>query len=271
MIRVRGVEVWYDALRVLRGISAEFEGGCFTGVLGPNGAGKSTLLRAIAALVGFRGRVELLGREVREMGRRELARRLSVVPQEFPHELEFSALEVVAMGRYPHQPVLQLRDGEHLRAAGRALERVGASELAGRRFRCMSSGERQRVLIARALAQEAEAVLLDEPTSNLDLRHSVEVMELLRRLAEEGRCVIACMHNINLASLYCDRLVLMRDGRVAVQGTPEEVVTPEVIREVYGCDVCVVPHPVLKKPQVHLIPRATSSVAETSRVSGPGQ
>ena len=254
MIRVENLEVYYEALKVLRGVCVEFGRGSFVGILGPNGAGKTTFLRAMASLIGFEGRVEVFERNIRKLPRREVARLISMVPQDFQMDLEFSAMEMVLMGRYPYLGPFKFDGKKDYEIALGSLKKTNSAHLRHRRFKKMSSGERQRVLIAMALAQEAKMMLLDEPTSNLDLHHSVEIMRLLRKLADEGITVVASMHNINLASLYCDRIVLLKKGRIAGDGSPEDVLNSVTIKEVYGIDVVVNEHPVTGKPQVFLLP-----------------
>ncbi|WP_456475211.1 ABC transporter ATP-binding protein [Candidatus Pyrohabitans sp.] len=254
MIRVENLEVYYEALKVLKGVCAEFGRGSFVGILGPNGAGKTTLLRAMASLIGFEGRVEVFERNIRKLPRREVARLISMVPQDFQMDLEFSVMEIVLMGRYPYLGPFKFDGEEDYEIALGSLKKTNSAHLRDRMFKNMSSGERQRVLIAMALAQEAKMMLLDEPTSNLDLHHSVEIMRLLRKLADEGVTVVASMHNINLASLYCDRIVLLNKGRIAGDGSPREVLNSATIREVYGIEVIVDEHPVTGRPQVFLLP-----------------
>jgi len=252
VISIRNLEVWYSAYRVLKSISTDFKEG-IVAILGPNGSGKTTLLRALMKIVSFSGRIEINYEDLKKMSRKEIARNVSFVPQEFPEDVEFTALEIVMMGRYPHKKFFSFEDTEDYRISRDALNLVKLDELAERSLRSMSSGEKQRVLIARALAQKADILLLDEPTSNLDLKHSIEVMRLLKKLAHR-KTVVLTMHNINLASLYCNRIILLKEGKIVADGSPEQVITAENIREVYGCEVAVVSHPINGKPQVVLIP-----------------
>ncbi len=252
VISIRNLEVWYSACRVLQSISTDFKEG-IVAILGPNGSGKTTLLRALMKIVSFSGRIEINDEDLKKMSRKEIARKISFVPQEFPEDVEFTALEIVIMGRYPHKKFFSFDDTEDYRISRDALNLVKLDKLAERSLRSMSSGEKQRVLIARALAQKADILLLDEPTSNLDLKHSIEVMRLLKKLAQR-KAVVLTMHNINLASLYCDRIILLKEGKIVADGSPEQVITPDNIKEVYGCEVAVVSHPANGKPQVVLLP-----------------
>jgi iron complex transport system ATP-binding protein len=221
-------------------IDLEAGAGEIVGVVGPNGAGKSTLVKTLAGVLApYRGSIRLQGAELAGLARREVARRLAVVPQESPAELPFTALETVLLGRHPHLTGLAFESEDDFARARAALERVGAGALAGRPHGELSSGERQRVTVARALAQETPVLLLDEPTSFLDLRYQVEVFDLLRALAGEGRAVVAVLHDLNLAAEYCDRLVLVAGGRVLARGPTAEVLTYAHLTAAYGTEVYV--------------------------------
>jgi iron complex transport system ATP-binding protein len=225
---------------VLEAISFEVGRGELVGVLGPNGAGKSTLVRAISGVLPrYDGSVRVLGDEVRALAPRELARRLAVVPQEPRFELPFTALEIVLLGRHPHLSGLAFESADDVAIARRALARVDAAALADRAIDELSAGERQRVVFARALAQEAPLLLLDEPASFLDLRHEVELFDRLRELAASGRAVVAVLHDLNLAAEYCDRLLLLKSGRVAAFGATGDVLTYANLKAVYETEVYV--------------------------------
>ncbi|GBE54264.1 hemin import ATP-binding protein HmuV [archaeon BMS3Bbin15] len=254
MIKIDNLDVSYDTLKVLRDISLEFKKGSFVGILGPNGAGKTTFLRAIASLIPFEGNIEVLGRNLKDIQRKEIARLISMVPQDFQVDLEFKVIEIVLMGRYPYLRLFEFDGKEDYKIAVESLEITGSGHLKDRMFKNMSSGERRMVLLAKALAQKAELMLLDEPTSNLDPYHGIEIMRLLKKLVADGITVVASMHNINMASLYCDRIVLLKHGRIVGDGVPEEVITRRSIKDVYGVDVIVEKHPVTHKPHVFLVP-----------------
>ncbi|MDI3316654.1 MAG: ABC transporter ATP-binding protein [Bacillota bacterium] len=265
------LEGGYRRRLVVRGISLELRAGVVTGVLGPNGAGKSTLIRLLAgALEPEAGRVrwqesgpaEGTGRAAEGAAARGRApggraRRLAVLPQGEPETVGLTVREVVELGRYAHRQedrLGRLRPADHRRAVERALQLTGTLALADRPLAELSGGERQRVLLAQALAQEPRVLLLDEPTAHLDLRHQVELLALVRRQAEEGLAVLAALHDINLAALFCDRLLVMAEGRIVAQGRPEDVVRPDLLEAVYGTPVAVTRHPVLGVPQVALLP-----------------
>lgn len=210
------------------------EPGEFVGLLGPNGAGKSTLLKLLAGVLRpTGGRVRLGGEDLPRLSRRRLARTLSFVPQDLHAWLPFTCREVVAMGRYAHQGGLGLREqgGE---VVERCMAETGVTALAERRITEVSGGEAQRVRIAQALAQEGQVLLLDEPTSHLDLSFQVEVMDVLHRLnRERGLTVVVSLHDLNLAALYCRRLVVLQAGHLVADGTPDEVVTEALLRQVF--------------------------------------
>lgn len=251
-VEVEGVTFRYRTGQGVDGISFQAAPGELLGIVGPNSAGKSTLLRLLSRVVApERGRILIEGRDIRTLPRRAVARRVAVVPQEFHVAFPFRVAEVVLMGRYPHA----LGGGwesEHDRAVSRAaLEATGIQELAARRMDELSGGERQLVSFARALAQEAAILLLDEPTAHLDLRHQGIVLEILLRHHREGRgTTILVSHDLNLAAEHCDRLLLLERGRVRALGRPEEVITEEHLVPAYGCPVTVERHPVSGRPRV---------------------
>jgi len=232
-----GVAVVLGENKVLRDVSFALRPGEVLGLLGRNGAGKTTLLRtAVGALEPCGGQVRLGGRPLAEYSRRELARAIAVVPQDLHVPFPFRAGEVVLMGRAPHQRLFGF-DGE--RDVGRsldAMERMGVRELANRSIFELSGGERQLVMFARALTQEPELLLLDEPTAFLDLRHRLEVLQVVREFASEGRSALVVSHDLSLAARACDRLLLLAEGRVAATGTPREILTPELVRRVFGIE-----------------------------------
>jgi iron complex transport system ATP-binding protein len=211
-------------------------------LIGPNGAGKTTLLRAIAALVPFSGVVRLAGRPVLELRRTEISRLLALVPQEPATPPWMTVGEYVLMGRTPHLGPLAREGRGDREAAGRSLARLDLVGYEARRLGTLSGGEKQRVVVARALAQEARIVLLDEPTASLDIGHQQQALELLDLLrAESGLTLVAAMHDLTLAAQYADRMVLLDRGRIAVEGAPREVLTEDAIARHYGASIDVVP------------------------------
>ncbi len=236
-LSVEGLEVVRGARRVLMGIDMRAPASCVTCVLGPNGAGKSTLLHAIAGLVPYRGRIELDGRNLRELDVRERARMLAYVPQRSLLEAPLPVERVVAQGRFPHTGGLARSSARDRKAIADALERTDVLALAGRRFDRLSSGERRRVLIARALATEAPILLLDEPTAALDVRHALELLALLRALAGEGRSVVIVLHALEEARRHTDRAILLCDGALVASGSSSEILDRERVHQVYGVEM----------------------------------
>jgi iron complex transport system ATP-binding protein len=242
VIHLEGVTVAYRGRPALRDLNLHIDRGERVALVGPNGAGKSTLLRAIAGLIEPTvGIVELDGRPVASLDRLAVARRLAVVPQVAALPFSTTVDEVVALGRLPHEhPIRGMRPADRAAVAA-AIEQVGVGHLMGRDARELSLGERQLVLLAMAVAQDADVLVLDEPTVHLDLRHQVEVMELLRDLnARQGTTILAVLHDLALAAHFFPRLVVLDRGRVVGDGPPSEVLAPDRIREVFGVDPSLV-------------------------------
>lgn len=244
--RAEGLSFRYPEARepAVHGVSLEIRPGTTTAVLGPNGSGKSTLLRLLlGVLAPAAGRVEFGGRALPAWSREALAREVGVVPQGEDSPFPMTVRELVAMGRYPHLGPWR-REGERdRRAVDEAMRRADVAELAGRAVGTLSGGERQRARVARALAQDAATLALDEPTAALDVAHEMAIFELLRDLARAGKTVLLVTHSLNLAARYADRLVLLHRGALAAEGTPAEVLTRATVERVYGWPVEVVPHP----------------------------
>ncbi len=231
----------YARETALEDVSLRVEPGEVVGLLGPNGSGKSTLLRILSGVLPrYQGSARVDGAEVRTVPRRELAARMAVVPQETTFGFPFTVLQIVLMGRHPHLAGLAFETPRDVELAREALDRCGAGHLEDRTIHELSSGERQRVVFARALAQEPRALLLDEPTSFLDIRHQTELYDLVReRAAEQGTAVLTVLHDLNLAAEYCDRICLLREGRVEATGRTAEVFTYANLTRVYGTEVYV--------------------------------
>lgn len=240
VLEASGVSFRYGDNRVLDDVSLALHGGEMLGVIGPNGSGKSTLLRLLSGVLRAEGgEVELHGRAVGSYSQRELARRVAVVPQETLIEFPFSVTEVVLMGRSPHLGGFAFEGDRDIGVARRAMQRTGVLHLAKRSIHELSGGERQRVILARALAQEAQVFLLDEPAAFLDIRHAVELYDLLDDLLEEGKSVLTVLHDLNLAAMYCDRVGLLKNGRLMQVGAPAEVITYANITAAYETEVYV--------------------------------
>ena len=241
-IRLRGVTVELGGRAVVDRVDADVADGEWVALIGPNGAGKTTLLRALARLVPFAGEIELDGRPLGELGRGELARLVAVVPQEPSTPPWMTVAEYVLLGRTPHLGPLAKEGARDREAAARALARLDLLAFVERRLGTLSGGEKQRVVVARALAQEAAIVLLDEPTAALDIGHQQQALDLLDGLrAESGLTLVAAMHDLTLAAQYADRMVLLDGGQVVADGAPTEVLTAPVIARHYGAAIDVVP------------------------------
>jgi iron complex transport system ATP-binding protein len=236
-----GVTVRFGERRVLDQVSFEVAPGEVVGLVGHNGSGKTTLLRAATrVLTPESGTVNLAGQPLAEYSRRELARALATVPQDTMLSYPFSALEVVLMGRAPHQPLLGLDSPADLACARAAMERLDIAELADRSIQKLSGGERQLVMFARALAQEPDTLLLDEPTAFLDLRHRIDLLSAVRERVNEGGSALVVSHDLGLIARACDRLVLLAAGKIVAQGRPADVLEPEVLQRAFGIEADIV-------------------------------
>ena len=240
-LETRAVGFSYSGKTTLEDISLLVEPGEVVGLLGPNGSGKSTLIKILSGILPqYAGSAHVDGAEVRTARRRDLASKLAVVPQETSFGFPFTVLETVLMGRHPHLAGLAFETQRDVDLARVALERCGAAHLEHRTIQELSSGERQRVVFARSLAQEPRALLLDEPTSFLDIRHQTELYDMVRDLAtEDGTAVLTVLHDLNLAAEYCDRIYLLRQGRVAAAGPTGEVFTYANLTSVFETEVYV--------------------------------
>ncbi|HEY7498584.1 MAG TPA: ABC transporter ATP-binding protein [Vicinamibacterales bacterium] len=250
MLQARGISFKYGATEVLRGVSIDVPADGFVGILGPNGSGKTTLLRVLAGtLAPADGGVSLDGADLAALSRTDLARRMAVVPQETRLAFDFTVLEVVLMGRYPHLGTFEVEGPKDIAIAREALAATGTRELEHRQFTTLSGGEKQRVIIAGALAQIAPGterpamLLLDEPTAALDLAYQLEIAVLLRELQQRMRiAVVVSTHDLNFAASLCRSLVLLKGGQVIASGATADVLTPHRIRELYGVEADIRRH-----------------------------
>ena len=254
LLNVDNVSFKYGERWVLRGIGFEVEKGDFLGIIGPNGSGKTTLLRVIdGILTPQEGKVFLEGTEIGKLRREALARSVAVVPQYSALAFPFSVEEVVLMGRAPHLGRWRFEGEQDQRIALEAMEMTDTVSLATRDMESLSGGEHQRVLIARALAQEPGLMLLDEPTAFLDIRHQVDFFDRIRSLnRDRGLTIIAVTHDINLAAHYCDRIILLKDGCIEAAGPVDAAITEEHIRKTYETEVMVDRHPRTGSPRITL-------------------
>ncbi len=253
-IEVENLSLAYGRNIVIRDLTFQATPGEMVGLIGPNGSGKSTIIRAISRIISpHSGKILLNGKSIAQIPREELARLVGVVPQMPLLPSAFTAFEIVLMGRNPHLRLFQYEGEKDRNITWQAMGQTATQSLAERRIGELSGGEIQRIVIARVLAQEPKSILLDEPTANLDISHQVEILDLIKNLCQENSlAVIIALHDLNLASQYCDRLVLLNNGRVHSSGTPGEVINPQNIKAVYGVEGCVYAHPVNGLPTVLL-------------------
>jgi iron complex transport system ATP-binding protein len=263
-LQVEGLSFRYAMTRdraktwTLEQLSFQVAVGEILGIVGPNGSGKSSLLKLLAGLLSpHRGTIRLGGRESQRLSQLDIARLVAVVPQEYVQIFPFTVAETVLMGRFPHRKSrfwsVGLGDDTEvdLVRAHEAMSETDVLSLADRLVSDLSGGERQRVIIARALAQEPKILLLDEPTAFLDINHQIEICSLIVRLrAERQLTVVLVSHDLNVASQYCDRVLMLKEGKLCRIGSPDETIRPDVLRIVYGCEVVVDAHPQTGRPRV---------------------
>jgi iron complex transport system ATP-binding protein len=262
-IAVDDVAVSFGDADVLDGVSLAVDPGEFVGVVGPNGAGKTTLLRTMTgALEPSRGTVTVDGAALDERSSKAASRLVAVVPQDTSLSFSFDVRTVVEMGRYPHRSRFSPPDEADRAAVDRALERTRIAEFADRSIDEVSGGERQRVVLARAVAQETPVLLLDEPTASLDINHQIETLELVSDLVREGRTAVAAIHDLNLAARYCDRLVALSEGTVLDSGPPQSVLTAETLKSAFDATAAVTENPVTETPMVTALRSAEAPPSE---------
>jgi len=269
LLRAEGLAYRIGKAEILRGVSLRVQPGELVGLIGPNGAGKTTLLRLLlGVLAPSSGEVFLKGRPLAALKPRERAHLAAYLGQESSSAFPFPVLDVVLMGRYPHLRRLAREAQADLEKARRALSYVGLAALEGRFFHELSGGERQLALFARVLAQETELLLLDEPTANLDIRHQDLFFSMALELSREGKAVLACVHNLNVASQYCSRLVLLSRGSVAADGKPEEVLRPEVLDPVFEARTSISANAATGSLMVGVVPRRWPGVGPRVHLIG---
>ncbi|MFD5871489.1 ABC transporter ATP-binding protein [Streptomyces sp. NPDC060322] len=250
-LAARGVSVGYGGRTVIEGLDVAVPSGLITTIIGPNGCGKSTLLRTLTRLLKpTAGAVVLDGEDIVTLRTREVARKLGLLPQAPVAPEGLTVADLVARGRHPHQSWLRQWSSDDAAVVERALAMTGVSDLADRPVDSLSGGQRQRVWISMTLAQGTDLLLLDEPTTYLDLAHAIDVLDLVDDLHESGRTVVMVLHDLNLAIRYSDNLVVMRAGAILAQGHPRDVVTAELLEEAFGLRAMVIDDPVGDRPLI---------------------
>lgn len=266
-LQAKGVHAAYYRDDVVAEMDLEVAAGDFVAIVGPNGSGKTSFLKTLSRVLRPREGVVLLGGDdIYELPARQVARSLATVPQDASISFGFTALEVVLMGRSPHLGRLRSAGPEDLELSRLAMEKANVWHLADRPVNELSGGERQRVVIAQALAQDTGLLLLDEPTQHLDINHQLSLLELLSRMCSRGLAVVMVMHDLNLASQYCDRIIVMRRGREYARGAPAEVLTSAVLREVFGVGSIITRHAVTGRPHVVFLPDSRGGESPGPRV-----
>ncbi|MCX5687164.1 MAG: ABC transporter ATP-binding protein [Candidatus Omnitrophica bacterium] len=255
MLKFKNISSGYNNIKVLKDISFDIAKGDFTGIIGPNGSGKTTLLRAATKIIKpFKGEIFLEEKNLANMPLKELATVMAVVPQNTAFMFPFRVIDVVLMGRTPYVKRFGFESRKDLKIVLEALEFVDALHLKDRFIDELSGGERQRVIIAKAIAQEPRILLLDEPTTHLDISHQVQIFDLLRRMNKEsGLTIVSILHDLNLASDYCDKLILLNNGTIKSKGAPSEVLDYKTIEEVYKTVVIVKENPLTLRPHIFLV------------------
>lgn len=247
-VEAEQVEVSYGARKILKEVSMNAGAREFVGIIGPNGSGKSTLLKCMYRILKpEKGCIYLDGREMQSMSVRESARKMAVVAQHNYYYFEFSVSEVVLMGRAPHKKALERDNARDYEIVEEALKTVGMWEFRQRSFSTLSGGEQQRVILARALAQQTPCLILDEPTNHLDITHQLQLMKLVKQL---DATIISAIHDLNIAAAFCDKLYALKDGEIVGYGTPEEVLTREFIQEVYEVEAEIARD---RKGKIHIL------------------
>ncbi|MGL3807818.1 ABC transporter ATP-binding protein [Paeniglutamicibacter sp. R2-26] len=250
-LRAEGISLGYEGREISKDLSVEIPDGSFTVIVGPNACGKSTLLRGLSRLLApSSGQVVLDGKAIESYKAKEVARRLGLLPQSSLAPDGITVAELVSRGRYPHQKLLRQWSAADEEAVVTALERTNTSSLARRLVDELSGGQRQRVWAAMVLAQETPLLLLDEPTTFLDIAHQIELLDLFEDLNTGGRTLVAVLHDLNHAARYATHIIAMRDGGIVAQGAPREIITEDLVRETFGLHSVVIPDPVFGTPMV---------------------
>lgn len=261
MLVVDNLTLAYGKKPVVEQVGFAVQKGQFVAVLGPNGSGKSTLLRALCRLhMPQAGSICFAGRNLQDWRQQELAQQMAFVRQSSSAAFDFTVEELVMFGRMPYLRRFQAESEHDYAIVERYLRLTGLWEMRRRGLHSLSGGEQQRVFVSQALVQEPSILLLDEPTNHLDINHQLELLDLIAALNREQEItVIVVLHDLNLAALYAERLLVLKEGRLVADGSPSEVLQADSVQQIYGCAVSVLPHPVTERPQVLLLPQTTLS------------
>jgi len=243
-INIRGLNWKPEAEYILKNVSVNFHEGSFYGIIGPNGSGKTSLLRHMMKRIEpEKQELQLKGQDIHDVRQRDLAREMSWVPQNTSIDVNYTAYQIVMMGRSPYLRPFQIESKGDLKLVQEAMEQTNSWQFRNKAFHTLSGGEAQRVIAARAIAQDTPIIILDEPVSHLDIRHQKELMETMRLLnKKKGKTILAVLHDLNLAARYCDKLILLDKGEIFAQGTPKEVLTCENLSKVYGLEFYCLEH-----------------------------
>lgn len=253
-LRIENLTYLYGDKKAIDGISLSVGRGEFVGLIGPNGSGKSTVLKNVyRGLRPDSGRIMLDDEDISQMSYRKSALKMAVVGQENEIPFDFTVEEIVAMGRTPHKKLFDIDTPKDRQIVHHALEHLGMEHIAKRSYLHLSGGEKQRVLLARAIAQESDFFVLDEPTNHLDISYQIQMFDFIKRLKVT---VLSAIHDLNMAALYCDRLYVLKDGMIELEGTPEEVLTSENIYDIYGVHSLVRINEITGKPSITFVPEA---------------
>lgn len=253
-VNVEDVSFSIQDKQIISDIDMQVRSGEFVGVIGPNGSGKSTLLKNIYRVnKPDVGKISLNHDDIYDISAKKTAQNMAVVSQESSSLFDFSVRELVLMGRAPHKKMMESDTLEDSRIADEALQKVGMTDYSNRSIVTLSGGEKQRVMVARALAQQAKVLVLDEPTNHLDVHHQLQLMDLIKRLK---LTVITALHDLNIASGYCDRIYVMKEGKLVTSGTPEEVLTEETMQEVFRVHTSIIKHPITGKTHITFLSSA---------------
>lgn len=251
-LSVKDLKVDIATKQIVKGISLSVNDNEFIGLIGPNGSGKSTLLKAIyRVLKPSAGSVFLDGKDMKDINPKTIAKNLAVVSQFNNINFDFKVIDIVLMGRSPHKSLLESENKNDYTIATESLKKVGMDHYSNRSFTSLSGGEKQRVILARALAQKPKILILDEPTNHLDIKYQIEILSLVKNL---DICVLAALHDLTLASQYCDKLIVLKDGQIVTEGIPKEIVTSEMIKEVYDIDSYIYTNPITNNISIDYYP-----------------